>query len=191
MSNKQENPMQVKLGVMLLCVSLVCVAQARATVLPDSCGDDKVKFDVATKKNQPAPAGPAGGKAQIVLIETLDGCVTCGTATTRFGMDGAWVGANKGSSYFTLDAAPGEHHLCTDWQSEFDFLKQKVGLISFTAEAGKVYYFEAKVTIDPHQNETGPGSNSETDRNLAFAQLSDDDGKYRVKVWKLSKSKSQ
>jgi hypothetical protein len=183
--------MQPKLGAMLLCMSLVYVAQARAAVLPDSCGDDKVKFDVATKKNQPAPAGPLAGNAQIVLIETLDGCVTCGTVTTRFGMDGAWVGANKGSSYFTLDTAPGEHHLCTDWQSDFDFLKQKVGLISFTAEAGKVYYFEAKVAIVTHQNGPGPDSNLETDRTLAFAQLSDDDGKYRVKVSKLSKSKSQ
>ena len=183
--------MQPKLGAMLLCMSLVYVAQARAAVLPDSCGDDKVKFDVATKKNQPAPAGPLAGNAQIVLIETLDGCVTCGTVTTRFGMDGAWVGANKGSSYFTLDTAPGEHHLCTDWQSDFDFLKQKVGLISFTAEAGKVYYFEAKVAIVTHQDGPGTNSNLVTDRTLALAQLSSDDGKYRVKLSKLSTSKSQ
>jgi hypothetical protein len=183
--------MQPKLGVMLLCMSLVYVAQARATVLPDSCGDDKVKFDVATKKKQPVPAGPATGKVQIVLIETLDGCVTCGTATTRFGMDGAWVGANKGSSYFTVEVAPGDHHLCTDWQSDFDFLKQKVGLISFTAEAGKVYYFEAKVAIVTHQDGPGTNSNLVTDRTLALAQLSSDDGKYRVKLSKLSTSKSQ
>ena len=176
---------------MLLCMSLVCVAQARATVLPDSCGDDKVKFDVATKKKQPVPAGPAAGKVQIVLIETLDGCVTCGSVTTRFGMDGAWIGANKGSSYSTLDVAPGAHHLCADWQSDFDFLKERVGLIAFTAEAGKTYYFEAKVAIVPHQNGTGAGASSETDRNLTFAQLSDDDGSYRVKAWKLAVWKSK
>jgi len=182
--------MKSRLAVLLLCVAFAPVAQARATILPDACGDDKVTFDVSTKAHQPAPALPAAGKAQIVLIETMDKTGTIGgDASTRFGLDGAWVGANKGSSYFTLDVAPGEHHLCVGWQSVFGKLKQMVGQASFTAEAGKVYYFEAKAVLHVHQYGTGQDSSSETDRNLVLVQLNDDEGKYRVKAWKLATSK--
>ena len=55
----------------LLCAfsSFLCFASwARAVNLPESCGDDKVKFDVKTESNRPAPAPPTGGMAQIVLI---------------------------------------------------------------------------------------------------------------------------
>jgi hypothetical protein len=179
--------MKSRLAVLLLCAAFVPVAQARATTLPDACGDDKVKFDVKTEDSKTAPAPPAEGKAQIVLIETMDKSgMIGGDATTRFGMDGVWVGANKGSSYFTLDVAPGEHHLCAGWQSVFGKLKQMVGQASFTAEAGKVYYFEAKAVLHVHQY---GGGSSETDRNLVFVQLNEDEGKYRVKAWKLATSK--
>lgn len=179
--------MKPRLFVLLLCASLIPAVQALAkTVLPDSCGDDSIKFDVHTEKNQPAPAGPAEGKAQIVLIETLDRtwmCLGCGTPSTRFGMDGVWVGANQGNSYFAIDVAPGEHHLCTGWQSVFGHLKQMVGMASFTAEAGKVYYFEAKASLQVHSY----GNNSrETDRSLDFVQVGEDEGRYRVKASALS-----
>lgn len=179
--------MKPKLVVLLLCASLIPAVQAFAkTILPDACGDDKVSFDVSTEKDQPPPAPPAAGKAQIVFIETLDktwGCFTCGTPSTRFGMDGAWVGATQGKSYFTIDVAPGEHHLCVGWQSVFGHLKEMVGLQSFTAEAGKVYYFEAQATLKVHNY----GENShETDRSLDFVQVNEDEGKYRIKASKLS-----
>jgi hypothetical protein len=159
-------------------------AYAGATVLPDSCGNDKVQFDVKTQKHQQLPA-PAAGKAQIIFIEFLDknlACWSCGTPTSRFGMDGAWVGANQGNSYFAVDVAPGEHHLCTDWQSAFGRLKQKVGMAEFVAEAGKIYYFEAKMKLKEHDYGTGPGSSSEVDRDLDFEQVSEDEGRYRMKA---------
>jgi len=175
------------LVVFLLCASLVSAVCARAkTILPDACGDDKVIFDITTQKNQPAPPPPAAGMAQIVFIETLEktwGCITCGTPSTRYGVDGTWVGANQGKSYFTLDIAPGEHHLCVGWQSVFGHLKEMVGLASFTAEAGKVYYFEAKATLQVHRY----GNNSsEVDRSLDFVQVNEDEGKYRIKASELS-----
>jgi hypothetical protein len=181
--------MKSRLFALLLCASLLAVTQARAkTILPDACGDDKVTFEVKTEKGQPPPAPPAEGKAQIVFIETQDktwGCLGCGTPPTRFGMDGAWVGANQGDSYFTLDVAPGEHHLCAGWQSVFGHINKMVGMASLTAEAGKVYYFEAKATLHVHSY----GNNShETDRDLEFTQLNDDEGKYRVKASKLATS---
>ncbi len=178
--------MKPNFPLLFLCVSLASAVCASATVLPDACGNDAVKFDVKTQNNQPAPAGPEAGKAQIVFIETLDRtwmCLGCGTPSTRFGMDGAWVGANQGNSYFAIDVAPGEHHLCAGWQSVFGHLKQMVGLASFTAEAGKVYYFEAKTTLHVHNY----GDNAhETDRDLDFVQVNDDEGHYRVKASKLA-----
>jgi hypothetical protein len=167
----------------------VAAALCRATTLPDACGDDKIQFDVKTAKNQPAPVPPSAGKSQIVFIEAMDknlACWSCGTPSSRFGMDGAWVGATKGDSYFFVDVDPGEHHLCADWQSAFGRLKKMVGMADFVAEAGKTYYFEARVKIKEHNYGTGPGSSSEVDRDLAFAQASDDEGRYRVKASSLA-----
>jgi hypothetical protein len=66
--------------------------------------------------------------AKLYVIEDLGQCPNCtsgstgrftniGQAPTEVGMDGAWVGANQGSSYFFFAAAPGEHHLCIHGQS--------------------------------------------------------------------------
>jgi hypothetical protein len=61
-------------------------------------------------------------------------------------------------------------------------LKKNVDMASFTAEPGKVYYFAANVKMIP------TGENSATyDFNLM--QLDDDEGRYRVKAWKLATSK--
>lgn len=173
------------LGAILLCVGVSAAIPAWATVLPDSCGSDGTTFNVKTQKNRPAPAPPAAGKAQFVFIEALDkdlACWSCGTPTSRFGMDGAWVGANKGSSYFTVDVSPGEHHLCADWQSAFGSLKDKLGMADVNAEAGKTYYFEAKVTLHVHQYGTGANSSSEVDQGFHFKQADDDEGQYRIKA---------
>jgi hypothetical protein len=99
--------MKPNLVVLLLGIFLASAACARATVLPSSCGDDKVKFDVKTEASQPPPAPPADGKAQIVFLENEN--VPLGPfmyATVRFGMDGAWVGADNGNSYFALSWTP-------------------------------------------------------------------------------------
>jgi hypothetical protein len=171
--------MKPTLSAFLLCVPLVFALQARATVLPDACGDDKVKFDVSTQKAQPAPAPPEAGKAQIVFIENENHMLgPFMYATVRFGLDGAWAGANNNNSYFAVMVNPGVHHLCANWQSALPMLK-KSDVASFTAEPGKVYYFAANVIVIP------TGENSATyDFNLA--QLNDDKGQYRVKAWKAA-----
>jgi hypothetical protein len=179
--------MKPKIGVFLLLVFLAATFRSRATTLPDSCGSDKTQFDVKTQKHAPAPAPPAEGKAQIVFLETMDrnlGCWSCGSPTSRIGMDGGWVGANQGNSWFAIDVAPGEHHLCTDWQSAFGTLKKKIGMAEFTAEAGKTYYFEVKVRI----KEVGSDNSSDVDRDLDFAQISDDEGKFRLQSAALATS---
>jgi hypothetical protein len=172
--------MKPQFSALFLCLPLVFALQARATVLPDACGDDKMKFDVSEKGHQPPPAPPAAGKAQIVFVENENRMIgPFMTATVRFGMDGAWAGANNNNSYFAVDVTPGVHHLCVSWQSALPMLKKSVDVASFTAEPGKVYYFAANVKVIP------AGDNNTTyDFNLA--PLDDDAGQYRLKAWKLA-----
>ena len=65
--------------------------------------------------------------------------------STLVGLDGQWIGATDGNSYFYFSVDLGEHHLCTNWQG-FSFLgkMRTAGAPHFTAEAGGVYYFRAK-----------------------------------------------
>ena len=163
----------------LLLASLTCAGWARATTLPDSCGDDKIKFDVKTENHQlPAPLTPPDGKALLVLIESEN--VPIGPfmhATIRFGMDGVWVGANNGNSYFTLTVDPGIHHLCASWQSDLVY-KNYIDVTPFTAEPGQIYYFSAQVLVVSREEVT-----------FALLPLNDDQGKFRLKACKFSTSK--
>ncbi len=174
--------MKPTLGILFLLASMTFAAQAWATTLPDACGDDKVKFDVIARNGQPAPAPPEAGKAQIVFIENENHMIgPFMHATVRFGLDGAWAGANSNNSYFAVTVDPGVHHLCASWQSVLPMLKKSIDVTSFTAEPGKVYYFAADVTVIP------VGDNNST-YTFALSQLDDDRGQYRVKAWKLATS---
>lgn len=171
--------MKLSFRPFFLCAFLACAGQTWATTLPDSCGDDKVKFDVKTEKDQPAPTAPAAGKAQIVFIETENQMVVpFHDATVRFGMDGAWVGANYDNSYFAFTVDPGVHHVCASWQSSIGSVEKNVGVTSFTAEPNHVYYFAAAITVQSHTSIT-----------FALSQLNEDEGKFRLTTSKLSTSK--
>ena len=175
--------MKNKFAILAVAAALVFSAQVWAkTVLPDACGDDKVKFDVDLKKDQPPPAPPEAGKAQIVLIQNT-GAYDHFMPPIRFGVDGAWVGANKNNSYFAISVDPGEHHICTSLQmgaGRGSLVKSSAQLATFTAEAGKTYYFEAAINI------ISGGSNGGGAVSFDLTQLTDDVGKYRVKAWKLA-----
>ena len=188
--------MRSRLGLLFCVAALGAVLPCRATVLPDSCGNDKVTFDVSTKKGAPPPATPADGKALFVFVETFDNgdmsfCLGC-SATVRVGVDGSWVGASKGPSYFAVPVAPGEHHVCVNWQSSIGARSKNVGMASLTAEAGKVYYFESRVAEQPGEI-VGTGDSMAQSSNWTFAlrQLSQDEGKYQVKLLKLATAKQQ
>jgi hypothetical protein len=176
--------MKPKLSVLLLCASLLPAVQALAkspAILPDGCGDDSVQFDAKQEKEKPAFTGPVEGKALIVFVETMPNEMRV-QSTTRFGVDGAWVGANRGDSYFTVSVDPGEHNLCASMQSAPSRMKKTfTQMASVTAEAGRVYYFEAQVNVIGGQN-IGIAE-------FGFSQLSDTEGKYRLKAWRYATSK--
>jgi hypothetical protein len=194
--------MKLIFSAAVLCAFLVPIARAAKTVLPDACGDDKVKFDVSVAEKESAPAGPAEGKAQIIFAEDQEARLHAfHKETVRFGMDGGWVGGTYGNAYFPLTVDPGVHHLCVNWEGN----KNGVEVTSFTAEPGKTYYFAAEiaVSVSHGQGHVAPtmGSNglhgggmvqtTSVSSGFSFVQLNEDEGKYRVKAWKLATWKTK
>jgi hypothetical protein len=178
------NPMTRKFALMLLCAAIFPPAQALAksnAILPDGCGDDTVKFDAKQENDNPGLPALADGKALIVFSENMPSEMKVQT-TTRFGADGAWVGATKGDSYFTLSVDPGDHNFCASMQSAPSRMKKTfTQTATLTAEAGRVYYFEAAINVI--------GGNNASIESFDFSQLSEKEGKYRVKAWKFATSK--
>jgi len=165
--------MRPSLSAFFFCAALTCAGQVWATTLPDSCGNDTVKFAVKTEEGQPVPAGPAEGKAQIIFIENENHMIgPFMNATVRFGVDGSWVGATKGNSYFAVTVDPGVHHLCAFWEGK------NVDVTPLAAEPGKVYYFAAQVNVESKYSIT-----------FGLSPLNEDEGKYLIKESKLSTSK--
>ncbi|MGA7831373.1 MAG: hypothetical protein WCA21_10455 [Terracidiphilus sp.] len=178
------DPMNPRIALLLLCISLLPATQALArskAILPDGCGDDSIQFDAKQEKDNPGLPALAEGKALIVFSESMPNEMKV-QSTTRFGVDGAWAGATKGDSYFTVTVDPGDHNLCASMQSAPNRMKKTfTQMASFTAEAGKIYYFEAAVNVIGNMN-MGIAS-------FDFSQLAEKDGKYRIKAWKFATSK--
>jgi len=108
------------------------------------CGEPKIKFEVKTDKSQ-HPAQADAGKALVYFIENDSQFDSFPSPTTRMGVDGDWVGATHGNSYFYSSVSPGVHHLCASWQRAVLALQgRQTAAAHFTAAAGGVYYFEVK-----------------------------------------------
>lgn len=178
--------MKAKLAFLLFAITVAGAPRVWATVLPDACGPDKVKFNVSNLKRPPSPSGPAAGMAQVVIVEVPEMDPKCTGpschVTVRIGLDGAWVGASHDKSYFVFSVAPGEHHLCGNWQSALGGLDKLVGMASFSAEAGKVYYYQVKPVMRPM------GEHIDDEYRLDLTALGEDEGKFGVKVSALSTS---
>ena len=137
------------IGVVVLLVSSVAFAADQVTVAAaeSACGPVNIKFDVKAEKDQHPTAQAQEGKALVYVVESFERPGNqWARPTTKVGLDGAWVGANKNNSYFFFSVDPGDHHLCAAWQSVLKGYAKKVALTSFSAETGKAYYFRARIT---------------------------------------------
>jgi hypothetical protein len=129
----------------ILSLTSSAFAQTELAGAP-GCGAESTQFEVKTDKAQ-EPAQADAGKALVYLIEDDSDFGSFPKPTTRMGLDGGWVGATHGNSYFYFSVDPGVHHLCANWQSTVLLGKgRKTAAFHFTAEAGGVYYFEVKNT---------------------------------------------
>ncbi len=196
------NPSYKTLLALICCLLFASTAHAK-TVLPDSCGDDSVKFEVHGEKNQPPPAPPAADKALFVFTNTDR------HYTARYGIDGTWVGANQDNSWFAVTVTPGPHHLCMSYQISFGATERireaATKLLSLTVEAGKTYYFEsalgaigASPGVMVPGAATGGGMAAPTQVGgspgvpvFSFVPIDEDTGKYHVKAYKLSTWKTK
>ncbi|MGA7294786.1 MAG: DUF2846 domain-containing protein [Terriglobales bacterium] len=120
-------------------------AQAPPASSPAACGPANVSFRVKLEGSQPTLAQPDPGKARVYFFHDAGTGVTLGYPTIKLAMDGAWVGANHGNSYFSVSVEPGEHHVCVTLQSSM--VAQRVELAHFTAEAEKTYYYRTRLVM--------------------------------------------
>lgn len=171
--------MKAVLAALLFFFATAAFAQDPPLVAAAACGSRDVQFEVHPAKAEPITQ-PDPGKSLVYLIEVFDRATNqWGSPTLRMGLDGKWVGAVKGDSYLAISVEPGEHHLCTNWQSGFQQLSSKLALAGLNAEAGKIYYFRARII--------------EGERNFAldFAPVDADEGKYLIATVPPSNSQAK
>jgi hypothetical protein len=147
-------------GICLLALPSICQQGTAA------CGNPAIKFDVKTADSISTVPQPAAGIALVVFVGKDAG--TAMASTTRVAIDGNWVGAAHGSSYFYFSVEPGVHHVCT--LTKFNQVwahPVTTAAAHFTAVAGETYFFEAKnyafadaqqfdVTLTPLDSDEGP-----------------------------------
>ena len=129
----------------------IMIAAIRPTTLSaqsaPGCGADDAKFDVSTEKPRQPVGKPETGKALVVFLQDDNKFSSRPRPTTRFGIDGTWIGAASANSYFSVAVDPGEHHLCAKWQNFIGFTfgqGTNTAAAHFTAEPGVVYFFVAR-----------------------------------------------
>jgi hypothetical protein len=149
-----KNMLVVSLLIML-AVPVFAQDQATAARTAAGCGADNVQFDVKTDKSRHPQGQAPPGKALVYVFEverTDAQALKIGAVTIRIGLDGQWVGANHGNTYFYFPVDPGDHNLCANWQSTFGRFSKLAAAVSLTAETGQVYYFLTKVDERSHDN---------------------------------------
>jgi hypothetical protein len=148
--------LRTALVVLLFAAPALAQDSAANALAAAGCGANEVHFDVKTDKKQHPTAQPDAGKALVYVIGAAWADYVAfhiGTPPTRFGVDGTWVGANGYRSYFFFPVEPGDHHLCISAQSKLQsVVNSSTAAISFTAEAGKAYYFRTKSPSRPNAN---------------------------------------
>ena len=122
-------------------------------------------------QSQHSLSNPEPGKARVYFIQEK-GADAFGDDPGRIGRD--MGGRNKSSPDFAVSVEPGEHHVCANVHS---FRGHPVGLVHFTAEAGRVYYFDARIVYG-----------EEAAVNLFFRAVDSDQAKYLIASLPLSAS---
>jgi len=167
---------RTKLLVLGLAVSLVSAAQSWAFGPLDSCGAKDVSFQINKQKVDGASPSSSPDKPKVVFVQRNERCIGC--SVTRVGIDGAWVGANKGDSYFAVAIEPGEHHVCANWGAPLARTESKIELTDLLAEAGRVYYFE--IAVQSYGQDSAP--------QMKLKRLSSDEGAFLVSRSELAVS---
>jgi hypothetical protein len=160
----------LKTILVVLLFAAPAIAQEQSAPTPAAtrggCGPSEMQFDVQRNTSQHTVAPADAGKAVVYIFEDIEN-----GPTMKVGVDGTWVGANKGKSYFFFTVDPGEHQVCTNWQSGvFKKTAQRIGsAMTLKAEAGKVYYLRMQVY-----------ERSERDHNVKLEPVETAEGQFLI-----------
>jgi len=153
---------------------------AQSAVGAPGCGPDNEHFDVKTKKTERPEIKIDPAKALVYFLQDDREFESIPRPVVRMGIDGKWVGATHGNSYFFTTVDPGEHHLCASWQTNVTIGEPKQGgALHFTAEAGQIYVFSVR---DRWFREHGS-------KPLIFEPIDSDQGKLLMNQFALATSK--
>lgn len=169
----------MKTAFVVIYLAASAIAQNFNTAAPvqASCGPTQTEFQIKLQNQAEMQPALDGGNALVYVVEE-ERFKYVREVTVRIGADGAWVGATRGTSHLAFSLAPGVHHLCVDWMPQ-DASRQ-ISLFGFTAEAGKVYYFRARISggpassFDPHALDFGSA--------IDLDPVNEDEGKMLVAI---------
>ena len=134
------------LHVSCVLFSLVAsVAHARAAETSGACGADGAQYSVKLLKHHPLTEATSADATRIVFIQTTDGDFS-GDPVTRFAVDGSWVGANKGDSYFAIDVPAGTHKICSTRQGSTNDDPERVHTETVNVATGKTVFVKFTIT---------------------------------------------
>jgi hypothetical protein len=170
----------MKIALVALLLAASALAQNAPAALPAACGYKDINFDVKVDDTQHTPMQPESGRAVVYFIQDDGPMGNHQHNTLRIGLDGAWAGAYKQNSYFTVSVEPGEHHVCANVQSNYS-IGSLVVLAHFTVEARKVYYFRTRFIA-------GMTSLYPTPPYLELDPVDSDQGKFLIESYPLSVS---
>jgi len=137
--------MKTMLLILLFATSAFAQNAPNGTAAAPGCGPEGGGFKVKSNDRQHPFVQPEAGKALVYFLRDDKFFDSRPRPTLKWGMDGAWVGATQSNAYFYLSVDPGEHHLCTVWQTLVVLTADKQAAAAhFTAEAGGVYFFIAR-----------------------------------------------
>ncbi|MFZ0684841.1 MAG: hypothetical protein WAM89_04810 [Terriglobales bacterium] len=164
----------MRIIVVVMLSTAFALAQVPPAASTAACGPDKVSFRVKLDESQHTLSQPDSGKARVYFLHDAGSGSILGYPTVKLALDGAWVGANHGNSYFPVSVEPGEHHVCVTLQSSL--VAQRVELAHFTAEADKIYYYRTRLVV------------SRSVELLELDAIDSDQGKYLIASFPLSVS---
>ncbi|HXM08687.1 MAG TPA: hypothetical protein VN946_01920 [Terriglobales bacterium] len=125
------------LAILLETLPVLAQDDAAAARTRAGCGPSGEMFNVQTTDLKHPVGETEQGKALVYFFVDFLTAPTMGV-----GVDGNWVGANNGKAYFFFQVDPGEHNVCTKWQSgTFKKSSERIGEAThFTAEAGNIQH---------------------------------------------------
>jgi hypothetical protein len=110
--------------------------EQREALEKKACGPKEQKFKTETDKAQhPTPEAPPDKALIYVIRPTKWGH----KVQTKLGVDGKWVGVNRGNNYFFFTLDPGEHYFCSQAENH--------SLMVVKLEAGKTYFLQQKIKM--------------------------------------------